>query len=300
MSANHLAILLILISVSLIIAAIVRLRKKYINSRGKEHVKLSCQDLTISLLPVCGVAFLLISVLRGAGIFLSATLLNLVFLPGMALFISAILDFIGDYYFCIAKKNHSRKDFIKPCIIIFTGIGAVFFVLYLRSVPASEYGTLKMSIPFKSRWEVITGGRFAFMNYHNGNPDAQNYAVDFVISGSAGDSRGQELFSPVNGVVFEAFGSRKEGVFDPPEGNIIKIKTEDGIDVWLAHLEENSVKVKAGDRVEKMQLIARCGATGGADLPHLHLHAEKNGKAVPMLLGRKKNFPVKGDIINGQ
>jgi hypothetical protein len=61
--------------------------------------------------------------------------------------------------------------------------------------------------------------------------------------------------------------------------------------------EEGAVKAKAGERVKAGEEIAACGASGGADIPQLHLHAECSGRPVPMLIGSCRRFPIRGDVV---
>ena len=82
-----------------------------------------------------------------------------------------------------------------------------------------------------------------------------------------------------------------------PEGNIVIIKTADGVEIWLAHLQQNSVKVQVGDTVKQGQELARCGATGSADEAHLHIHAQKDNQPIPLVFGPKKKFLLRNDCV---
>ena len=255
--------------------------------------------ILIPILSFSGGVFLSLAIVSGARIFLSGSLLTASYILACSVFLTVMIDLASDYrYPAIRSKKETKKKIFSSSLMVFIGMAAFLFVVYLKSMPGVKRDACNMTNPFRGKWRVITGGRFKFMNYHHNNPDVQNYAVDFVKDGPEDASRGQKIFSPVTGKVLKAVGNRKEGEYDPPEGNIVILETDDGILVWLCHLQEGSVKVRDGGMVKAGEEIAACGASGGADVPHLHLHAEHNGKAVPMLLGKRHTFPIRGDIIS--
>ncbi len=53
-------------------------------------------------------------------------------------------------------------------------------------------------------------------------------------------------------------------------GNHVVIDHLNGEYSMFAHLKQNSIKVKIGDMVQQDQLIAEIGASGSANIPHLH------------------------------
>ncbi|MBS1555729.1 MAG: M23 family metallopeptidase [Bacteroidetes bacterium] len=61
-------------------------------------------------------------------------------------------------------------------------------------------------------------------------------------------------------------------------GNYVDIDHGNGIVTRYAHLAE--VKVRSGQRVNKGQVIATVGSSGGSIAPHLHYEVIKNGKNV--------------------
>ena len=67
---------------------------------------------------------------------------------------------------------------------------------------------------------------------------------------------------------------KEEGVLDirPNAGNHIMIKSDEGYIVFLAHLKENSLTVKQGQRVAKGQKIGLVGNSGNSTAPHLHIN----------------------------
>ena len=44
--------------------------------------------------------------------------------------------------------------------------------------------------------------------------------------------------------------------------------------LFLAHLKQNTVAVKTGERVRRAQKLGLCGNSGNTDFPHIHLHIQ--------------------------
>ena len=74
-------------------------------------------------------------------------------------------------------------------------------------------------------------------------------------------------------------------------GNFITIDVGNGQYAQYMHLQPGSVRVKAGDKVRKGQLVARVGNSGDARVPHLHFQVVTgtdilDGEGVPYLIDR--------------
>ena len=76
--------------------------------------------------------------------------------------------------------------------------------------------------------------------------------------------RGAQIVAPVGGRV-EAASTGKIG------GNYVRIIGDDGIIYYFAHLDSKS-HLRAGDRIEKAQLVGYVGNTGSAKSVKTHLH----------------------------
>src|SRR6185295_2276858 len=116
------------------------------------------------------------------------------------------------------------------------------------------------------------------------------YAVDFVKLYPAGFRArglfpkdphayaiyGDDVVSPCDGTVLAVRGEAKD-----PLGTKAVLRCGDA-DVTLAQLVPGSVVVRAGARVARGASLARAGSSGASPEPHLHIHAERNGLAVPI------------------
>ena len=122
---------------------------------------------------------------------------------------------------------------------------------------------------------------------------AQRFAIDFVRVDDQGtfvgdptknDSYflfGAEVIAAGSGHIVEATDGMAENIptqpLPPPDiqtapGNHIVEALDDGRFVLYAHLQTGSVRVHAGDRVRRGQVIGLVGNTGNSTEPHLHFH----------------------------
>lgn len=159
---------------------------------------------------------------------------------------------------------------------------------------------IELDFPLKNGvYYVGQGGNHVQINYHNAYLE-QQYALDIAKLNKFGVRAagiypkeldkyviyGDELTSPCTGEVLEVRNDLPD--LTPPEadsknatGNYIKLKCED-VDVYIAHMQEESVVVEVGDVIQKGQQIGLVGNSGNTSEPHLHIHAEKNGEGVPI------------------
>ena len=171
-------------------------------------------------------------------------------------------------------------------------------VLSAYSVPP---GAIDVGFPLAGGTYIVgQGGSGPAANIYAQDP-AQRYAVDLMKLNRAGmrargiypdDARayaifGQPVVSPCDGVVFatmDAFpdASRISLNTKNPAGNHVVVRCGD-VDVTLAHLQRGSLAVGAGARVTRGTPLGRVGNSGNSTEPDLHVHAERNGAAVPLL-----------------
>ena len=142
-------------------------------------------------------------------------------------------------------------------------------------------------LPFSGQWTVWQG--FSGKWTHQGN---WRYAYDFVISDEqqrtcSGDGSRLEdyycyrkpVLSPVRGrvaLVVEDLPDSEIGSADKGNnwGNLVIIQDYRGFWVELSHLAAKSVRVKAGDYVERGTLLGLCGNSGYSPQPHIHVQAQ--------------------------
>ena len=147
--------------------------------------------------------------------------------------------------------------------------------------------------------------------------DSRRYAIDWKkVKDSvsfSGDPRnvhsyfcyGEKVFAVADGLVIrvkdglpnnipghgEAFHPAIPLTFKTLPGNNITIDLGNGHFAYYMHLQPGSLRVKAGDRVHKGQLLACIGASGDAREPHLHFEVTNSskllfGEGIPYLINR--------------
>lgn len=141
--------------------------------------------------------------------------------------------------------------------------------------------------PFLGTWTVYQGfsGPWTHRGYFQ-------YALDFVQKDSIGLSHkgnpynladyyafGQDLVAPVSGMIVACY----DGYLDQPIGsvdnehrwgNFIIIQDEYGRSIIIAHLKQNSIKVKNYDYVCQGQVLGQCGNSGYSPEPHIHIQVQ--------------------------
>lgn len=150
---------------------------------------------------------------------------------------------------------------------------------------------------------MAQGGSTKIINHHLIS-EPQQYGLDIVKLYPAGNRArgmyprelqryaiyGQEVYSPCDGLVTMVVDRLPD--HNPPEtdrinlaGNYVLLY-KDGYKILLAHLQQGSVAVQAGDMVKEGQLLlGRIGNSGNISEPHLHIHVEKGGSRDEHLVG---------------
>lgn len=152
------------------------------------------------------------------------------------------------------------------------------------ALTAAPPQTVPLALPFDGIWGVIQG--FDSGETHVGYAA---YAVDFVpaenLARAIPEARrhrltdfpcfGQPVLAAADGVVAWA----RDGAPDRPPrrvvkgdpGNFVIVEHAVGEFTELRHLQAGSVRVRVGDPVTRGQVVARCGNSGNAKTPHLHI-----------------------------
>ncbi|WP_278002243.1 M23 family metallopeptidase [Natrinema caseinilyticum] len=150
-------------------------------------------------------------------------------------------------------------------------------------------------LPVAGEWTVVNGGPTRESS-HSWGLLAQRYAYDLVVTDERGRSHegsaespaayhcfGEPVVAPADGVVVAAEDGHRDyhragGWLDPRQrdlrGNHVTIEHAPGEYSVLAHLQEGSLAVSAGDRLERGDRIARCGHSGNSTEPHLHFQLQ--------------------------
>ena len=92
-----------------------------------------------------------------------------------------------------------------------------------------------------------------------------------------------EVLAPVSGVVLGMFANPQvnvPGQMGRPPAGTMRILTDDGIVVVLAHLGE--FMVAGGDLVERGQIVGLVGNNGISRGPHIHVGAYREADAMPL------------------
>lgn len=100
---------------------------------------------------------------------------------------------------------------------------------------------------------------------------------------------GTPIYAVSSGTVIDSTGDEYD--YDCPDvdncnynGNRVKIRGDDGYEIWYWHLTHNGNLVNVGDRVEVGQPVGLAGSTGRSTGAHLHLGVYQNRDAVDPLL----------------
>jgi len=147
---------------------------------------------------------------------------------------------------------------------------------------------------------------------------SRRYAIDWkqqdeqgeMYSGDARDVRsyysyGENVFAVADAVVFSAKDGLPDNIprtaagfntaipitMENVAGNAIVLDLGDGQFAYYAHLKPGSVRVKAGERVKRGELLGQIGNSGDARWPHLHFQVTIGpdilaSEGVPFLIDR--------------
>jgi murein DD-endopeptidase MepM/ murein hydrolase activator NlpD len=194
--------------------------------------------------------------------------------------------------------------------------------------PAAGYRPkARLRLPLAGTWWVYWGGRDELSNYHVAFPP-QRHAYDLVQWRRGGTARGagqrnrdyhawgRRVVAPADAVVTDVRDGlrdnrpRVETDRDNPAGNHVVLSFGSGEHGLLAHLQEGSVRVRAGERVRAGQPLGRVGNSGNTSEPHLHFHLQ-DGPDLDDAIGlpvvfrdlvvdgepRRRSSPVQGRFI---
>lgn len=163
--------------------------------------------------------------------------------------------------------------------------------------PHLDYQTkADLRLPFRGQWYVFWGGRTLAQNYHAANAN-QRFAYDFLQRVDGASHRGdgdqlsdyycwdESILAPADGRVIEvvenlpdqAIGTRNT---EAPAGNHVLLDLGHDEYAVLAHLQQSSVQVEAGQQVQAGDVLGLCGNSGNTSEPHLHFHLQDSAVAL--------------------
>ncbi|MCZ4517018.1 M23 family metallopeptidase [Rhodococcus ruber] len=171
---------------------------------------------------------------------------------------------------------------------------AVAATVASRQLAVRDSMTVQLHFPVADgRWEVAAGEGRLF-NHHWEAP-LQRAALDIVAVDRRGSSHrgvlagcdedyyafGSPVHSPVDAEVIRCGDGLNDGELNPakPAGNHVVLGAGSE-EILIAHLKKGSVAVTAGQRVRAGQLLGVVGNSGNSTEPHLHIHAQRDGRAV--------------------
>ncbi|HYO21420.1 MAG TPA: M23 family metallopeptidase [Flavisolibacter sp.] len=135
-------------------------------------------------------------------------------------------------------------------------------ILNLKSGLKKDDSSYVYSLPFvRGKSYLLVQGANSKMSHRN------ELSYDFKMK------KGSKICAARGGVVIDARsdsdkgGLKKENLSD---GNYIIVQHDDQSKAYYWHLQKDGVLVKAGDVVQKGQLIGYSGNTGYTAFPHLH------------------------------
>lgn len=171
-------------------------------------------------------------------------------------------------------------------------------------------------LPFDGEWYTLAGGDSLDRNYHVATA-AFRWAYDFTIlkEGKRFEGKrdhvedyfcfGKPVVAPADGEVVTVEKGNPDR--DPGEssynsilGNHLVIETAPEEYLFLAHLQQGSIKPEKGATVERGEAIAECGNSGRTLRPHLHIHLQAS-KSFPWAKGlplRFSGFRSNGETVS--
>lgn len=181
-------------------------------------------------------------------------------------------------------------------------IGVVLFAV-LCMQPAGATETIRLSLPVDCEMGVV-----CFIQQYvdqDGGAGATDYkckslsyddhkGTDFRVRDYVDMRRGVAVIAAAPGVI----SATRDGMPDISvrdvgipallgnlAGNGVVIDHSDGWQTQYNHLQNGSIAVKPGDKVERGQQLALIGLSGRTEFPHLDLVVRRNGKVVDPFTG---------------
>jgi hypothetical protein len=176
---------------------------------------------------------------------------------------------------------------------LLAALGSAFLVVQLVGTFSGPSDPVTIGLPQTGRWEAVSAGRSALVNNH-WTLAVQRDAIDFVevvevVDGRthAGDGSRLEDFAifgqPVLAVADGRITEAVDGLPDLPvgghtrqdmAGNHLVLDIGGGHYVLYGHLQQGSLRARAGEQVRAGQVLGQVGDSGNSGEPHLHLQVQ--------------------------
>lgn len=214
-----------------------------------------------------------------------------------------------------SPKSYTRQDKIGFVFYIILASIFSFYHVSIFSGYLTNEQAIELEFPLENgTYYVGQGGDSEHINNHH-TQSKQQYALDIVQLNKLGvktigiypeeldryEIYGAKIVSPCSGEIIESRSdipdlNPPESNPEQPEGNYVEIKCEqEKVNVFIAHMQEDSLTVKTGDQIKTGETIGLVGNSGDTSEPHLHIHAEKNGQGIPIEFDGR--FLVKNSLI---
>lgn len=162
-----------------------------------------------------------------------------------------------------------------------------------RTYPSAHDGRpshARFRLPLPGPVTVASGGSTAEVNNHVIAPD-QRWGYDLVVASEGrsfeGSGRaltdyyayGLDVVAPAAGIVHAVHDNEPDvpiGGSAPGDdlGNYVALEVGPDAFLYIAHLQRDSIPVRAGDHVEAGDLLGRVGNSGKSTEPHVHVHLQ--------------------------
>jgi murein DD-endopeptidase MepM/ murein hydrolase activator NlpD len=200
-----------------------------------------------------------------------------------------------DVYLRIARFSKAKRLIEVGWTLGADGMVTGFWIQPKREEAASErldYTTkADLRLPFDGPWFVAWGGRTITQNQHATHVQ-QRFAYDLLVKkdGQSHSGKGdrnedyycfdREILSPADGTVIATENGVPDNAVpgqwnkDDAYANFVIVDHGHQEFSYFIHFRQGSVKVRAGEKVKRGQVIGRCGNSGRSSEPHLHYHMQ--------------------------
>ena len=234
---------------------------------------------------IASLVFALIGVL--VSVLVVIAIQNLILVDGLPIM---AMSFVTTTLIMIMAMR-KRLGLLKPYLAPEPGLPeANFEKARLAQYRYGEINSVPLLAPVFGNWTIYQG--FAGKHTHQ---SLWQHALDFFITDSGQSFRNQggqledyycygaPVLSPAHADVvrcYDRLPDNAPGEVDTKNnwGNFILLRLDSGLHLLLAHLQQESIKIKEGERVQPGRLLAACGNSGRSPQPHLHLQVQRTAE----------------------